>query len=179
VAACASGCLLTPLRVRGWRCRRHRDALPHPNSTSHAQTGDDNSGSPAVVVGKGPLQSRGMARVEEFLAYSNCSLNFFLAWTTAGDKFTLRYRRTLESTLKFHPTGCVVVYSPTLTLDYFQARGMQRCGLRIGRLGFGTGRRRMALERWPMPKTSLLLCSLYRGLQSCRRDWATVAKRPR
>jgi hypothetical protein len=64
-----------------------------------------------------------MARVEEFLAYSNCSLNFFLAWTTAGDKFTLRYRRTLESTLKFHPMGCVVVYSPTLSLDYFQVGG--------------------------------------------------------
>jgi hypothetical protein len=88
-------------------------------SSPQAQT------SGAVVDGPKPLQSRGMARVEEFLAYSNCSLNFFLAWTTAGDKFTLRYRRTLESTLKFHPMGCVVVYSPTLTLDYFQVGG--RC----------------------------------------------------
>mmetsp|Transcript_38560 Transcript_38560/g.46633 ORF Transcript_38560/g.46633 Transcript_38560/m.46633 type:complete len:354 (+) Transcript_38560:415-1476(+) len=74
-------------------------------------------------TGKAPVISGGrqqMSRVEEFIANSDCSLNFFLAWTTAADKFILRYRRTIESTLKFHPTGCLIVYSPTLPLDHFQ-----------------------------------------------------------
>ena len=62
----------------------------------------------------------GESRVEKFMAKSNCSLNFFLAWTTSAKKFSLRYRRTIESTLKFHPDSCLIIYSPTLTLDYFQ-----------------------------------------------------------
>ena len=44
----------------------------------------------------------------------------FQAWTTSAKKFSLRYRRTIESTLKFHPDACLIIYSPTLTLDYFQ-----------------------------------------------------------
>ena len=59
-------------------------------------------------------------RVERFIEATGCSRNFFLAWTTAADKFILRYRRTVESTLKYHPTACLVVYSPTLPLDYFK-----------------------------------------------------------
>ena len=58
-------------------------------------------------------------RIERFLQQTSCSLNFFLAWTTPPNTFTLRYRRTVESTLKFHPTACMVVYSPTLPVDYF------------------------------------------------------------
>jgi len=63
----------------------------------------------------------GDSRVEKFMAKSNCSLNFFLAWTTSAAKFSLRYRRTIESTLKFHPDACLIIYSPTMTLDHFQA----------------------------------------------------------
>lgn len=47
-------------------------------------------------------------------------MNFFLAWTTAAESFSLRYRRTIESTLKYHPTACLIVYSPTLPADHFQ-----------------------------------------------------------
>ena len=49
-----------------------------------------------------------------------CSTNFFLAWTTSAESFSLRYRRTIESTLAYHPTACIIVYSPTLPMDYFQ-----------------------------------------------------------
>lgn len=34
--------------------------------------------------------STGESRVEKFMAKSNCSLNFFLAWTTSASKFSLR-----------------------------------------------------------------------------------------
>ena len=51
---------------------------------------------------------------------TKCPTNFFLAWTTKAEKFTLRYRRTVEITLSFHPDSCVVVISLTLPLDYFQ-----------------------------------------------------------
>ena len=51
---------------------------------------------------------------------TKCNTNFFLAWTTPAESFTLRYRRTVESTLRFHPDSCVIVISPTLPLDYFQ-----------------------------------------------------------
>eukprot|EP00898_Chlorokybus_atmophyticus_P003286 jgi/Chlat1/3959/Chrsp26S04205 len=60
------------------------------------------------------------SRVERFIAASNCTMNFFLAWTTSESEFTLRYRRTIESTLRFHPTACIIVYSPTLSEDHFQ-----------------------------------------------------------
>ena len=64
--------------------------------------------------------AEGDSRVERFMAKSNCTLNFFLAWTTSAAKFSLRYRRTVESTLKFHPGACLIVYSPTMQLDHFQ-----------------------------------------------------------
>ena len=64
--------------------------------------------------------AEGDSRVERFMAKSNCTLNFFLAWTTSASKFSLRYRRTVESTLKFHPGACLIVYSPTMQLDHFQ-----------------------------------------------------------
>jgi hypothetical protein len=64
--------------------------------------------------------AEGDSRVERFMAKSNCTLNFFLAWTTNAAKFSLRYRRTVESTLKFHPGACLIVYSPTMQLDHFQ-----------------------------------------------------------
>jgi len=60
------------------------------------------------------------SRVHEFIAETGCDRNFFLAWTTAAESFSLRYRRTIESTLKYHPTACLIVYSPTLPADHFQ-----------------------------------------------------------
>jgi hypothetical protein len=51
--------------------------------------------------------------------------------------------------------------------------------LRIGRLGFGTGRQRMVLERWTNPKLSRRACTCEYGLQSCRGKSAGVAKWPR
>eukprot|EP00232_Nephroselmis_pyriformis_P011387 CAMPEP_0182884430 /NCGR_PEP_ID=MMETSP0034_2-20130328/18990_1 /TAXON_ID=156128 /ORGANISM="Nephroselmis pyriformis, Strain CCMP717" /LENGTH=322 /DNA_ID=CAMNT_0025017631 /DNA_START=219 /DNA_END=1187 /DNA_ORIENTATION=+ len=67
-----------------------------------------------------PMGMTKETRVDKFIRTSGCKLNFFLAWTTAAEKFSLRYRRTVESTLKFHPTACLIVYSPTMPLDFFQ-----------------------------------------------------------
>eukprot|EP00899_Mesostigma_viride_P018950 jgi/Mesvir1/27056/Mv20751-RA.1 len=61
-----------------------------------------------------------LSRVERFIHATKCPMNFFLAWTTAENKFTIRYRRTIESTLQFHPDACIIVYSPTLAADYFK-----------------------------------------------------------
>jgi hypothetical protein len=51
--------------------------------------------------------------------------------------------------------------------------------MRIVTLGFGTGRQKMALERWTTPKLSRRTCAYEYGLQSCRGKSAGVAKRPR
>lgn len=112
---------------------------------------------------------------------TNCTMKFYLAWTTPADKFVLRYRRTselspraqqnaqrgappaqrqlnstvvndgqqkiqshhshrltlppflplhprvnapihrpVESTLKFHPEACLIIYSPTMKADHFK-----------------------------------------------------------
>ena len=84
--------------------------------------GKSGGGATAGYGGVTPMElvPMGESRVEKFMQKSNCSLNFFLAWTTSAKKFSLRYRRTIESTLKFHPDACLIIYSPTLTLDYFQ-----------------------------------------------------------
>ncbi|QDZ25905.1 glycosyltransferase [Chloropicon primus] len=70
--------------------------------------------------GKLPMPGGFSDRVEDLIKKTKCSTNFFLAWTTPAESFTLRYRRTVESTLRFHPDSCVIVISPTLPLDYFQ-----------------------------------------------------------
>jgi len=57
---------------------------------------------------------------EALFKATGCTSRFFLAWTTSSDSFRLRYRRTIESTLRFHPEACVVVFSPTLPVNYFQ-----------------------------------------------------------
>jgi len=59
-------------------------------------------------------------RIENLIDSTKCPHNFFLAWTTKAEQFTLRYRRTIESTLRFHPDSCVFVLSNTLPHDYFQ-----------------------------------------------------------
>ena len=59
-------------------------------------------------------------RIEELIKTTGCTTNFFLAWTTPAEQFSLRYRRTVESTLRFHPHSCVIVLSNTLPKDYFQ-----------------------------------------------------------
>jgi hypothetical protein len=51
--------------------------------------------------------------------------------------------------------------------------------LRIGRLGFGAGRQRMALERGTTLTLMKRPCSPQRGLQSHQRNCAGVAKRRR
>ena len=73
-----------------------------------------------VGFGKLPQPGGFNDRVEDLVRKTKCSTNFFLAWTTKAEQFTLRYRRTVESTLRFHPDSCVIVLSNTLPEDYFQ-----------------------------------------------------------
>lgn len=100
-------------------------AVHHLTSESSAPIFDTLSRGAAAVRRTANANAAGTPepanRVERFFQHTNCSLNFFLAWTTPPHTFTLRYRRTVESTLKFHPTACMVVYSPTLPVDYFDA----------------------------------------------------------
>jgi hypothetical protein len=60
---------------------------------------------------------------------------------------------------------------------------LQRCKTGANRLGFGTARQRMALERWTNHKPQRRTRSPFRGYRngvpSCRGKSAGVAKRPR
>jgi hypothetical protein len=51
--------------------------------------------------------------------------------------------------------------------------------LRIGRLGFDTGRQKRFLERWTNPTLSRRTRSFRYGVQSCRGESTGVAQRPR
>jgi hypothetical protein len=55
--------------------------------------------------------------------------------------------------------------------------GASECESR--RLGFGTARQEMVLERWTHPTRSRRACSTRYGLRSCRGESVGVAKRPR
>eukprot|EP01018_Ginkgo_biloba_P029821 Gb_16043 [translate_table: standard] len=57
--------------------------------------------------------------MDEFLGHGNCSLRVFMAWTTPPWSYTVRYQRGLESLLYFHPGACVVVFSDSIELDFF------------------------------------------------------------
>lgn len=57
--------------------------------------------------------------MDEFLENGNCSLRVFMAWTTPPWSYTVRHQRGLESLLYFHPRACVVVFSDTIELDFF------------------------------------------------------------
>uniref|UniRef100_A0A0D6R4H8 Alpha 1,4-glycosyltransferase domain-containing protein n=1 Tax=Araucaria cunninghamii TaxID=56994 RepID=A0A0D6R4H8_ARACU len=58
--------------------------------------------------------------MDEFLQDGNCSLRVFMAWTTPPWSYTVRHQRGLESLLYFHPHACVVVFSETMELDFFE-----------------------------------------------------------
>jgi hypothetical protein len=62
-----------------------------------------------------------------------------------------------------------------ITVAY--CRPCRQCSTHL--LGFGTGRQKMALERWTKPKHSRRTCSSRYRLQSRRGKSAGVAKRPR
>lgn len=57
--------------------------------------------------------------MDEFLENGNCSLRVFMAWTTPPWSYTVRHQRGLESLLYFHPRACVVVFSDSIELEFF------------------------------------------------------------
>ncbi|KAL2620655.1 hypothetical protein R1flu_000860 [Riccia fluitans] len=59
--------------------------------------------------------------MEEFLLDEKCGLRVFMAWTTPPWSFTVRHQRVMESLLSFHPDACVVVFSESIELTFFQS----------------------------------------------------------
>ncbi|KAL3681298.1 hypothetical protein R1sor_024254 [Riccia sorocarpa] len=59
--------------------------------------------------------------MEEFLLDEKCGLRVFMAWSTPPWSFTVRHQRVLESLLIFHPDACVVVFSESIQLTFFQS----------------------------------------------------------
>ena len=74
---------------------------------------------------------------------------------------------------------CERVRLSSLTVAQVRGSVPQQRKSRIGRLGFGTGRQKMALERWTIPKLQRRTCSPRYGRPYWRKNSAGVAKRPR
>ena len=92
-----------------WLAKVFMDTSANTSPSSLSSTSKNSKNKRAEHAGVFSPVAEGDSRVERFMAKSNCTLNFFLAWTTSAAKFSLRYRRTVESTLKFHPGACLIV----------------------------------------------------------------------
>ena len=96
-----------------------------------------------------------------------------------------RGRRSLGSTRSRSHTQQRMASQCTTTLHHACATQLPcvwhaaMTKLRIGRVGFGTRRQKMALERCTNPKLTRRTCRCEYGLQLCRGKSAGVAKRPR
>ncbi|KAG9438971.1 hypothetical protein H6P81_019136 [Aristolochia fimbriata] len=59
------------------------------------------------------------AFMDEFFSRKKCSLRVFMVWNSPTWMFGVRHQRGLESVLHNHPDACVVVFSETIELDFF------------------------------------------------------------
>jgi lactosylceramide 4-alpha-galactosyltransferase len=57
--------------------------------------------------------------VNAHLSQKQCSINFFMVWSTVASSFSPRDFRSVESVFKHHPLACVVVFSSTLDGQVF------------------------------------------------------------
>ncbi|XP_047308582.1 uncharacterized protein At4g19900 [Impatiens glandulifera] len=58
--------------------------------------------------------------MEAFFRKGKCSLRVFMIWNSAPWMFSVRHQRSLESLLFHHRDACVVVFSETIELNFFQ-----------------------------------------------------------
>ncbi|XP_068657139.1 uncharacterized protein At4g19900-like [Aristolochia californica] len=55
----------------------------------------------------------------EFFRTKKCFMRVFMVWNSPPWMFGVRHQRGLESVLHIHPDACVVVFSETIELDFF------------------------------------------------------------
>ncbi|KAJ0854208.1 putative glycosyltransferase, DXD sugar-binding, alpha 1,4-glycosyltransferase [Helianthus annuus] len=59
--------------------------------------------------------------MDAFFRKGKCSMRVFMVWNSPPWMFTVRHQRGLESLLFHHPDACVVVFSETLELNFFDS----------------------------------------------------------
>ncbi|KAH9605716.1 hypothetical protein KSS87_007723 [Heliosperma pusillum] len=57
--------------------------------------------------------------IDSFFRKCNCTIRFFMVWNSPSWMFTVRHQRGLESVLYHHPNACLVLFSETLDLHFF------------------------------------------------------------
>ncbi|XP_076927343.1 uncharacterized protein At4g19900-like [Bidens hawaiensis] len=57
--------------------------------------------------------------MDAFFRKGKCSIRVFMVWNSPPWMFSVRHQRGLESLLLHHPDACVVVFSETLELNFF------------------------------------------------------------
>lgn len=58
--------------------------------------------------------------MDSFFRKGNCSIRFFMVWNSPSWMFTIRQQRGLESLLLHHRDACLVVFSETIELNFFE-----------------------------------------------------------
>ncbi|GFS44867.1 alpha 1,4-glycosyltransferase family protein [Actinidia rufa] len=59
--------------------------------------------------------------MDAFFRKGKCSLRVFMVWNSPAWMFSVRHQRGLESLLLHHGDACVVVFSETIELNFFEA----------------------------------------------------------
>ncbi|KAM0038717.1 putative glycosyltransferase, DXD sugar-binding, alpha 1,4-glycosyltransferase [Helianthus debilis subsp. tardiflorus] len=59
--------------------------------------------------------------MDAFFRKGKCSMRVFMVWNSPPWMFTVRHQRGLESLLFYHPDACVLVFSETLELNFFDS----------------------------------------------------------
>ncbi|KAK1410801.1 hypothetical protein QVD17_37341 [Tagetes erecta] len=67
--------------------------------------------------------------MDGFYRRGKCSLSVFMVWNSPPWMFSVRHQRGLESLLFHHPDACVVVFSETLELNFFD--GFVKDGFKV------------------------------------------------
>ncbi|XP_076927043.1 uncharacterized protein At4g19900-like [Bidens hawaiensis] len=67
--------------------------------------------------------------MDAFFRKGKCSIRVFMVWNSPPWMFSVRHQRGLESLLFHHPDACVVVFSETLELNFFD--GFVKDGFKV------------------------------------------------
>ncbi|XP_071735492.1 uncharacterized protein At4g19900 [Rutidosis leptorrhynchoides] len=59
--------------------------------------------------------------MDAFFRKGKCSMRVFMVWNSPTWMFSVRHQRGLESLLFHHPDACVVVFSETIELNFFDS----------------------------------------------------------
>ncbi|XP_024980506.1 uncharacterized protein At4g19900 [Cynara cardunculus var. scolymus] len=67
--------------------------------------------------------------MDAFFRKGKCLMRVFMVWNSPPWMFTVRHQRSLESLLFHHPDACVVMFSETLELNFFD--GLVKDGFKV------------------------------------------------